>query len=123
MRLPSRSSVEGLRHGPPVRLTPAELMALPEYSCSEPTGAQPGRRWRADANFFRRRRVAMLDPFGNLRGGVAAIGAEWELPYVRQIPEATTEEWWVAEVLPEVHPEGGFWIQFSPVVVAGVGER
>ena len=31
---------------PPLHLTRAEFEALPEYSCSLPTGTTPGKRWR-----------------------------------------------------------------------------
>lgn len=31
----------------------AELFALPEYSCSIPTGTTIGKRWRSDVNAYR----------------------------------------------------------------------
>lgn len=31
---------------PPLRMTPAEFLALPEYSATNPTGATPGKMWR-----------------------------------------------------------------------------
>ncbi|MFN3387481.1 MAG: hypothetical protein ACK40O_01005 [Allosphingosinicella sp.] len=31
---------------PPARLTPAQLLDLPEYSTTIPTGTTPGKRWR-----------------------------------------------------------------------------
>lgn len=36
---------------PHVELTQAELEALPEYSCSLPTGTTIGKRWKLDVHF------------------------------------------------------------------------
>jgi hypothetical protein len=37
-----------------VTLAREELADLPEYSCSIPTGTTPGKRWKRDANAYRR---------------------------------------------------------------------
>ena len=38
---------------PTIEMTSAELVALPEYSCSSPTGVRIGKRWRHNTNAFR----------------------------------------------------------------------
>jgi hypothetical protein len=42
-----------LRPPPVVQMTHAELRALPEYSCSLPTGTRVGKRWVRNNNFGR----------------------------------------------------------------------
>lgn len=37
---------DSIRALPPLRLTPREFRALPDYSGSLPTGTTPGKRWR-----------------------------------------------------------------------------
>jgi hypothetical protein len=44
-------------------MTRAELLALPEYSTSLPTGTTLGKRWRRDANFWAQRTLAHLHFF------------------------------------------------------------
>jgi len=39
---------------PVVELTKAELDALPEYSCTEPTGVVMGKRWKHNVHFGKR---------------------------------------------------------------------
>lgn len=46
-----------------VRMTEAELLKLPEYSTSLPTGQTIGKRWRRDDNFMARRNVGHLHFF------------------------------------------------------------
>jgi hypothetical protein len=42
-------------------ITRADLAALPEYSCSIPTGVVVGKRWRRDVTFGRRALKHHLD--------------------------------------------------------------
>jgi hypothetical protein len=37
---------------PSIELTQRELDALPEYSCSNPTGAVVGKRWKCNVNAY-----------------------------------------------------------------------
>jgi hypothetical protein len=37
---------------PPLRITYAEALAVPEYSASNPTGVTPGKRWRRENGAF-----------------------------------------------------------------------
>lgn len=37
-----------------IRMTAAQLMVLPEYSCTVPTGAKAGKRWRRHQPYRRR---------------------------------------------------------------------
>lgn len=43
-----------------VQMTEAELLKLPEYSTTLPTGQTIGKRWRRDINFMARRIFAHL---------------------------------------------------------------
>lgn len=83
---------------PVVEIPRRELDRLPEYSLSTPTGAQPGRRWKAN--------LVELHRFGRRR-----------LPFAR--PRWVHECWFVAEVLPEPHGEGGHKIRYSLARVTG----
>lgn len=47
-----RGSCDMLRRHPLVTMTPVELNALPEYSCSLPTGTTIGKRWRKRIPYY-----------------------------------------------------------------------
>lgn len=61
-----------------LRIAHADLMALPEYSTSLPTGKAPGFRWRRDDNFRERRALAHL----HFWDGSPEPGADGESWYV-----------------------------------------
>lgn len=75
------------REPPPriVRVTRREFDEMPEYSASIPTGTTIGKRWRRNANAYRRA----------LRGDVCGIEMVIPLP----------EDWWMGEFVPSANPE------------------
>jgi hypothetical protein len=71
-------------------LTPAEFDALPEYSCSLPTGTIVGKRWKRDNNW------------GGLRGHDPSRG----------------EDWYMGEYfMDETIPEGEIGIRWSKIAI------
>ena len=75
------------RSPPRVRLTVKELLDLPEYSSSLPTGLIVGKRWRRDGNFWARREFAHL----HFWDGTPE-------------PEDCGEEWWIGQYVPDAEP-------------------
>lgn len=79
---------------PFVRRTKAELAALPEYSCSLPTGTTIGKRWK-------RNKIAYAGP-----------------PPGCRLPEGAFvgPEWWMGEYHPSSEPDT-IDIHWSPILV------
>jgi hypothetical protein len=73
-----------------VRMTRAELESLPEYSCTLPTGASHGKRWRRDDNFFERRALAHLH-FWDGTPEPGANGERWYTGEYRRDPDQPGE--------------------------------
>lgn len=72
---------------PRLRLTRAEFLALPEYSCSIPTGTTTGKRWRRldglfDPNCPPNRRRWMIGEYGNVSADGKTIAIKWYRPIV-----------------------------------------
>lgn len=66
-------------HTPIVTMTRQQLEALPEYSCSNPTGLRVGKRWKRNQTAFGPRHI-----------GFTVLGIELQIPVL--------PVWWVAEV-------------------------
>jgi hypothetical protein len=83
------------------RMTHAELMRLPEYSTSLPTGTQIGKRWRRDGLFMARRTVGHLHFFDGTPEA-EAWGTEWYIgEYVASNEEGYVDiSWSRVEVVP-----------------------
>lgn len=84
-----------------LRIARQELMALPEFSASLPTGKPPGFRWRRDANFWERRTCAHLHPWD----GTPEPGADGE-------------DWYVGEYLADPEDPHGRLISWHRAIPA-----
>lgn len=81
-------------------MTGEELRRLPEYSCTLPTGAAHGKRWRRDGNFMARRRCSMLHPWDGTPE-----------------PEEDGEDWYVGEYARDPASSEHFLILWKKVVL------
>lgn len=69
-------SLDHSTQGKEIKLTQVELDKFSEYSCSLPTGTTVGKRWKRDANAYR-----------------------------RGLPEGTLPAWWIGEYVEHPDPE------------------
>ena len=90
MRTVDEDSREFWRGLPPMQITYAEAKALPEYSASNPTGVQPGKRWRRhngvhDTHFKKQGGIPrwIIRTYEEVTGNDKIVANNWYRPVIR----------------------------------------
>ena len=100
-----------------VVISHAELRALPEYSCTIPTGTTPGKRWRCDVHEGRRHAV-FLRQLDLKREGKPPLDPERVVAYL----DKWAPEWQIVEYVEcECVPDGDIGIAYSWAIDADAG--